>query len=203
MYMNRFRQFLGRIFGGGESSASRSGRGNFFTRLFNRKERKREQEEYEQRERERRAMQKRLEDAAREAREREEASRAVREAAEVSLKDADRLKLEEERQKAYDTFKERYDWDINRKDWDKMWDVWGGISQEIKDAYGGSDPRKPGGSNLVYMYKELKNEEDRQRFPQILNEVYESAPEGANQEQLVDLVYAKIEALNEGKVTND
>ena len=188
--MNRFRQFLGRIFGGGEPSESRSGRGNFFTRLFNRKTP--EEKAYEQREKERRAMQKRLEDAARRSMEQKEA----RAASQQTEKAEDFAKISEERLKAFETFKERYDWNISKEDWSTMWDVWGGISQEIKDAYGGSDPKKPGGSNLVYMYKELDSEADRKRFPEILKEIYEAAPAGTNQEQLIDMVYDKIEELN-------
>ena len=192
MYMNRFKSFFTRIFGRREQTqVSRPGEGGFFTRLFNK-----EQREEWKREKERRRMQDELIAAARKAKERESEAKAARAASEISEKAADFGKIAVEREKAFDTFRERYDWNISRKDWDNMWDVWGGISQEIKDAYGGSDPKKSGGSNLVYMYKELENEADRKRFPEILKEIYEEAPQGSNQEQLIDMVYDKIEELN-------
>lgn len=193
--MNRFRSFFAKLFGAGTEQPQVSREGNIFTRLFNRKERA-ERRAAKQREKQRRAMQDRLETAAREARHREAEAKAARAASQIPEKSADFARMEADRAKAFQTFKERYDWDISRKDWDTMWDVWGGISQEIKDAYGGSDPKKPGGSNLVYMYKELESEEDRRNFPEILKEIYENAPAGSNQEQLIDMVYNKIEELN-------
>lgn len=193
--MNRIRSFFAKLFGAGTEQPQVSREGNIFTRLFNRKERA-ERRAAKQREKQRRAMQDRLETAAREARHREAEAKAVRAASQIPEKAADFARMEADRAKAFQTFKERYDWDISRKDWDTMWDVWGGISQEIKDAYGGSDPKKPGGSNLVYMYKELESEEDRKNFPEILKEIYENAPAGSNQEQLIDMVYNKIEELN-------
>lgn len=195
MFMNRFRSFFAKLFRAGTEQPQVSRKGNIFTRLFNKEERA-ERRAAKQREKERRAMQDRLETAAREARHREAEAKAVRAASEIPEKASDFARMEADRAKAFETFKERYDWNISKKDWDNMWDVWGGISQEIKDAYGGSDPKKPGGSNLVYMYKELNSEADRKRFPEILNEIYETAPQGSNQEQLIDMVYNKIEELN-------
>lgn len=184
MYMNRFRNILSRI------------------KSFFNKEERRERREYKKREKERRKMQEKLQapeytpEAIR-RRVSETEAKQLRALSEAQAKAEDYAALKMEHDQAYETFKERYNWDIPREEWDTMWDIWGGISQEIKDAYGGSDPKKPGGSNLVYVYKELKSEGDKQRFPEILKEIYENAPAGTNQEQLVDMVYSKIEELND------
>ena len=203
MYMNRLKGILVKLFGRvSEPSESRAGHGNFFfTRLFNKEER-RERREYKKREKARRKMQEKLQapeytPQAIRKRVSDTEAKNRRALSEAQAKAEDYAGLKMEHEKAFETFKDRYDWDIPREEWDTMWDIWGGISQEIKDAYGGSDPKKPGGSNLVYMYKELKNEGDKKRFPEILKEIYENAPGGTNQEQLVDMVYSKIEELNE------
>ena len=59
MYMNRFKSFFSKLFGAGTEQQQVSREGNFFTRLFNRKERA-ERRAAKQREKERKKRIKRI-----------------------------------------------------------------------------------------------------------------------------------------------
>lgn len=121
---------------------------------------------------------------------------------EQAEKDADVDEKLKQYEKGFETFKDLYldeeeAEEFTETDFRELIDVWGGISQEIKDAYGGSDPKKPGSASaLVGTYKEIKDPLMREKFPEMLKEIYEKAPEGSNQEYLIDQVYKAIDRGN-------
>lgn len=98
-------------------------------------------------------------------------------------------------QTGYETFKENFDYDLSETDFRELIDVWGGISEEIKEAYGGSDPDMQGYGNLVYGYKEIKDPLLKQEYPQMLKDIRETMP-SATQEELMNEVYRRIEEKN-------
>ena len=128
---------------------------------------------------------------------REDLEKDYRMQSEQAAKDADLARKLNEYKTGFETFKERYDYpEMTETDFRELIDVWGGISEEVKEAYGGSDPKKQGYGNLVYTYKEIKDPLQRQNFVDILKQVREENP-GTTQEQLVNKLYDKIEELNQ------
>lgn len=114
---------------------------------------------------------------------------------EQAAKDADLAAKLNQYETGYETFQERFDYELSETDFRELIDVWGGISEEMKEAYGGSDPDKQGYGNLVYAYKEIKDPVMRQTFPDLLKEVRSENP-GAIQEELMNELYKKIEEVN-------
>ena len=133
---------------------------------------------------------------------REELEKQYIDLQEEAEKDADVEEKLKQYEKGYETFKDLYlteeeAADFTESDFRELIDVWGGISQEIKDAYGGSDPKKPGSASaLVGTYKEIKDPLMKEKFPEMLKEIYEKAPEGSTQEYLIDQVYKMIDRGN-------
>ena len=126
---------------------------------------------------------------------REGLEKEYRAQSEQAAKDADLAAKLNQYKTGYETFQENFDYELSETDFRELIDVWGGISEEMKEAYGGSDPDKSGYGNLVYAYKEIKNPVMRQNFPDMLKQVREENP-GAIQEQLINELYKKIDEVN-------
>ena len=101
---------------------------------------------------------------------------------------------------AFDTYKDRYDWeDMTPDDYFKMLDVWGGIASDMKQAFGGSDPKKNKASSLAFAYHNL-NDSNRNNFPTLLKYTMNNLPSGANQETAINRLYNNIDAVNSGRL---
>ena len=95
---------------------------------------------------------------------------------------------------AYTTFRDRYD--MSMSEYRQLIDVWGGVTQDMKDIFGDS---KKGDGSLVYAYRAL-NDADRKRFPDILKGVMQRIDGmGYNQEQAINALYDRIDELNAGR----
>lgn len=126
----------------------------------------------------------------------ESLEKELRDKSEQAAKDADLKARKDAFKQSYDTFQKLYDYKLTKADFRELIDVWGGISSDIKSAYGGSDPQESGYGNLVYGYKEIKDPMQRANFPDVLKKIYNEAPEGATQESLMDQVYKWVEESN-------
>lgn len=99
---------------------------------------------------------------------------------------------------AFDTYKDRYDWeDMTPDDYFKMLDVWGGIANDMKQAFGGSDPKQGKASSLAFAYHNL-NDEHRGSFSTLLKYTMNHLPSGTNQEGAINQLYRNIDRVNAG-----
>ena len=183
--MGFFNRLRGIFSGKGTQTALRSSEG-FFSK---------ERREERQRQREYKRSQRRMEKWERKEQKQREKEKARRAAQERAQKAADHAKREAAYHKAYDTFSERYG--MSEKEYQGLIDVWGGVTQDMKDIFGDS---KKGDGSLVYAYKEL-SPEHRKNFPSILQGVMnEIEGQGYNQEQAINKLYDTIDYLNAGGV---
>ena len=107
---------------------------------------------------------------------------------------ADHRKRQRAFRDAYTTFRDRYD--MSMSEYRQLIDVWGGVTQDMKDIFGDS---KKGDGSLVYAYRAL-NDADRKRFPDILKGVMHRIDGmGYNQEQAINALYDRIDELNAGR----
>lgn len=151
-----------------------------------RREERREDQKYK-------TEKKKLEDFAKKKVEEYEKQKRQREREQRKQKRADHRKRERAFRDAYTTFRDRYD--MSRAEYKQLIDVWGGVTQDMKDIFG--DSRKGDGS-LVYAYRAL-NDADRKRFPEILKGVMNDIEnKGYNQEQAINALYDRIDELNAG-----
>lgn len=172
--------FSGRGAAGGEKKSS----GGFFSK---------ERREERKREREYKRSQRRMEKMERQEEKRQEKEKQRRADQERRQKAADHAKRKAAYKTAYDTFSERYG--MSQREYKDLIDVWGGVTQDMKDIFGDS---KKGDGSLVYAYKELKPEH-RRNFPSILQNVMnEIEGQGMNQEQAINKLYDTIDYLNAG-----
>lgn len=172
--------FSNRGAAGGEKKAS----GGFFSK---------ERREERKREREYKRSQRRMDKWEKKEKKQQEKEKQRREEQERKQKAADHAKRQAAYNKAYDTFSERYD--MSEGEYRDLIDVWGGVTQDMKDIFG--DSKKSDGS-LVYAYKEL-SPEHRKNFPSILQGVMnEIEGQGYNQEQAINKLYDTIDYLNAG-----
>lgn len=127
---------------------------------------------------------------------REGLEKEARKQSEQAEKDRDLADRLNNYKKSFETFKENFDYDLSETDFRELIDVWGGISEELKEKYGGSDPDEQGYGNLVYTYKEIKDPLKRQEFPDELKKLMEEMP-SATQGERVNALYKRIEEWNQ------
>ena len=124
---------------------------------------------------------KKLEDFAKEKVKEYDKEKRRREREQRREKRADHRKHERAFKDAYNTFRDRYD--MSRSEYKQLIDVWGGVTQDMKDIFGDS---KKGDGSLVYAYRAL-NDKDRAQFPSILQGVMNDIEGlGYNQEQAIN-----------------
>lgn len=152
-----------------------------------------ERRDERQRQREFKRSQRRMEKWEREKQKQFEKEKARREKEERRQKEADQKKRKQAYKTAYTTFRDRYG--MSEREYRGLIDVWGGVTQDMKDIFGDS---KKGDGSLVYAYKELSTEH-RQNFPAILQSVMNDIEgKGYNQEQAINKLYDMIDYLNAG-----
>ena len=135
-----------------------------------------------------------LEDFAKKKVDEYEKQKRQREREQRKQKRADHRKRQRAFRDAYTTFRDRYD--MSMTEYKQLIDVWGGVTQDMKDIFGDS---KKGDGSLVYAYRAL-NDADRKRFPDILKGVMQRIDGmGYNQEQAINALYDRIDELNEGR----
>ena len=134
-----------------------------------------------------------LEDFAKKKVDEYEKQKRQREREQRKQKRADHRKRQRAFRDAYTTFRDRYD--MSMTEYKQLIDVWGGVTQDMKDIFGDS---KKGDGSLVYAYRAL-NDADRKRFPDILKGVMQRIDGmGYNQEQAINALYDRIDELNAG-----
>ena len=135
-----------------------------------------------------------LEDFAKKKVDEYEKQKRQREREQRKQKCADHRKRQRAFRDAYTTFRDRYD--MSMSEYRQLIDVWGGVTQDMKDIFGDS---KKGDGSLVYAYRAL-NDADRKRFPDILKGVMQRIDGmGYNQEQAINALYDRIDELNAGR----
>lgn len=159
--------------------------GGFFSR--ERREERKRQREYER-------SQRRMEKWERQEKKRQEKEKQRRAKQERLQKEADHRQRVEQFRQSFKVFNERYG-ETSAADFVNLVDTWGGVTQDMKDIFGDS---KKGDGSMIYAYKALKPEHQKQ-FPSILKHVMnEIEGQGMNQEQAINKLYDTIDYLNAG-----